>query len=236
MNADDGQTGPQSIVLVVDDERGVNDLVCDAMRLAGYDPIPAFDGVEALRVLREQVVDLVVLDVNMPRMDGFSTLASMRSSGDGTPVIVLTARQSPDDVRMGFELGADDFVRKPFGIDELALRIAAVLRRTNPDPVRSSVTVGAVCLDGRLHRVTLHGQEVSLSPTEFRLLQVLMESPDEVHTKEALLRRVWGLDETAGTTVVETYISYLRRKVGSGVDLRTVRGVGYVLSPPEGRP
>ena len=208
----------------------MNDLVCDAMRLAGYDPVPAFDGLEGLRVLREEAVDLVVLDVNMPRMDGFSMLASMRTAEDRTPVILLTARQSPDDVRRGFELGADDFVRKPFGIDELALRVSAVLRRAHPDPGRSTITVGDVSLDGRLHQVRLGGAEVSLSPTEFRLLQVLMESPGVVQGKELLLRRVWGLDNPAETTVVETYISYLRRKIGAGLDLRTVRGVGYVLA------
>lgn len=218
-----------AVVLVVDDERGVNDLVCDALRLAGYETVPARDGREALQVLREAAVDLVVLDVNMPVLDGFSVLRQMRETGDATPVVILTARQGPDDVRIGFESGADDFVRKPFGIEELALRVGAVLRRTSPDPDHSTVTVGSVRLEGRAHRVTRAGVEVDLSQTEFRLLQVLMESSGEVLTKDHLLRRIWGLDGTSETTVLETYVSYLRRKLGEAIEIRTVRGVGYEL-------
>jgi two-component system OmpR family response regulator len=216
-------------ILVVDDEGGVNDLICDALRLAGHEPVSARDGVEGLQALRETPVDLVVLDVNMPKMDGFTVLTRMRAAGDATPVIFLTARQGPDDIRAGFELGADDFVRKPFGIEELALRVNAVLRRTNPDPVLSQVQVGALCLDGRGRRVTCNGSLVDLSATEFRLLQVLMEGSGEVLSKDFLLRRIWGLDGSAETTVVETYVSYLRRKLGEHVTIRTVRGFGYEL-------
>lgn len=216
-------------VLVVDDERGVNDLICDAMRLAGHEPVSVRDGAEALEALRLHPVDLVILDINMPRVDGFTVLSRMRDADDATPVIVLTARQGADDVRTGFELGADDFVRKPFGIEELALRVAAVLRRTNPDPVQSRIRVDGVTLDSRAHRVTCDGVDVELSATEFRLLQVLMEAPGEVLSKNFLLQRIWGLDAGAETTVVETYVSYLRRKLGSHVTIRTVRGVGYEL-------
>lgn len=218
-----------AVVLVVDDERGVNDLVCDALRLAGYETVSAQDGREALQVLRETRVDLVILDVNMPLLDGFSTLRQMRETGDATPVVVLTARQGPDDVRVGFESGADDFVRKPFGIEELALRVGAVLRRASPDPGHSTITVGAVRLEGRAHRVKSSGVEVDLSQTEFRLLQVFMESSGEVLTKDFLLRRIWGLDSASETTVLETYVSYLRRKLGAAIEIRTVRGVGYEL-------
>lgn len=217
------------VVLVVDDERGVNDLVCDALRLAGYLTVSAADGAQALQVLRDQHIDLVVLDVNMPRMDGFAVLRRMREAGDLTAVVLLTARRGPDDVRTGFELGADDFVRKPFGIEELALRVGAVLRRTNPEPGQSGLRVGRVRLDGRAHQVWLDDMVVELSRTEFRLLQVLMESTGDVLTKDLLLRRVWGLDASAETSVLETYISYLRRKLGDGIDIRTVRGVGYRL-------
>ena len=216
-------------ILVVDDERGVNDLICDALRLAGHEPVGARDGAEALQELRETSVDLVVLDINMPKVDGFTVLARMRESGDTTPVIILTARQGADDVRAGFELGADDFVRKPFGIEELALRVNAVLRRTNPDPVMSQVQVGTVRLDGRGRRVVCEGEAVELSATEFRLLQVLMEASGEVMSKDFLLKRIWGLDGSAETTVVETYVSYLRRKFGDHLAIRTVRGFGYEL-------
>ena len=218
------------VILVVDDEPSVNDLVCDAMRLAGHEPVPAFDGIEALAELRGMDVDLVILDVNMPRADGFHVLSTMRAADDRTPVILLTARQDRDDVRMGFELGADDFVRKPFGIEELTLRVAAVLRRSGVEPGVSVLRAGEVELDSRAHRVLCAGDEVDLSATEFRLLQMLMESPDDVLTKDLLLRRIWGLDASTETTVVETYISYLRRKLGLHATIRTVRGVGYQLT------
>lgn len=217
------------IVLVVDDEPGVNDLVCDALRLSGYQTMSVTDGAQALQVLRDRHIDLVVLDVNMPLMDGFTVLRRMREAGDRTAVVLLTARRGPTDLRTGFELGADDFVRKPFGIEELALRVGAVLRRTAPDPGASVVSVGRVRLDSRAHQVLLDGQVIDLSRTEFRLLHVLMESAGNVLTKDLLLRRIWGLDATSETTVLETYISYLRRKLGDGVDIRTVRGVGYQL-------
>jgi two-component system OmpR family response regulator len=217
------------VILVVDDERGVNDLVCDAVRLAGHEAVAAFDGAEALRMLREHDVDLVILDVNMPRIDGFQVLTAIRNAEDSRPVILLTARQARDDVRMGFELGADDFVRKPFGIEELTLRVSAVLRRTQPESGDTVLQVGPVRLDSRSHRVTCADADVELSHTEFRLLQMLMEHVNEVLTKDLLLRRIWGLDGTAETTVVETYISYLRRKLGDNVVIRTVRGVGYQL-------
>jgi len=218
------------VILVVDDEPSVNDLVCDAMRLAGHEPVPAFDGLAALAELRGLDVDLVILDVNMPRADGFHVLTTMRAADDHTPVILLTARQDRDDVRRGFELGADDFVRKPFGIEELTLRVAAVLRRSGVEPGASILKVGQVELDSRAHRVLCAGGEVELSATEFRLLQLLMENANDVMTKDLLLRRIWGLDGSADTTVVETYVSYLRRKLGSHATIRTVRGVGYQIT------
>ena len=218
------------VILVVDDEPSVNDLVCDAMRLAGHEPIPAFDGLQALAELRTLDVDLVILDVNMPRADGFLVLTTMRSADDRTPVILLTARQDRDDVRVGFELGADDFVRKPFGIEELTLRVTAVLRRSGTEAGSTILRVGQVELDSRAHRVLCAGDEVELSATEFRLLQILMEHTDDVMSKDLLLRRIWGLDGSAETTVVETYVSYLRRKLGSHATIRTVRGVGYQIT------
>ena len=171
----------------------------------------------------------------MPRADGFEVLRRMRDNGDRTPVIVLTARQDREDTRTGFELGADDFVHKPFGIEELTLRVRAVLRRALPttDGDNGVVTVGAVTLDHDRHRVTRAGAEVALSATEFRLLAVLMENIDRVLPKDVLLARVWGLEGDLETTVVETYVSYLRRKLDSDLSIRTVRGVGYQLLRPD---
>lgn len=220
-----------AFVLVVDDEPAVNDLICDALRLSGFRTQSAFDGLEALAVLRSTTPDLVVLDINMPRVDGFGVLARMREAGDRTPVIILTARAEKDDTRTGFEAGADDFVHKPFSIEELIWRVRAVLRRTRGQIADPVLTVGTVRLDPARHEVRCDGMPVALSSTEFRLLEVLMENRELVLSKEQLLARVWG--GGAEPAVVETYVSYLRRKLGEAVSIRTVRGVGYQLLTPE---
>ena len=219
-------------VLVVDDEESINELICDALSLAGYETIAAFHGMDALRRLREDRIDLVVLDITMPNVDGFEVLRRMREADDRRPVIVLTARQDRDDTRRGFVLGADDFVRKPFGIEELTLRVAAVLRRSRQEQPADVLVVGEVRLDADRHEVRCAGAEVELSPTEFRLLALLMTHPGRVLTRDQLLSQVWVLDGSAETRVLETYISYLRRKLGEHAAIRTVRGVGYQLSAP----
>jgi len=219
-------------ILAVDDEDAISDLVCDALSLAGYSTMRAHHGMEALRLLREHAIDLVVLDVNMPNVDGFEVLSRMREADDATPVIIVTAREDRDDVRRGFELGADDFIRKPFGIEELALRVRAVLRRTSPPDV-GPLRVGDVRLDEAAHVVTVRHDPVDLSPTEFRLLAALMRDAGRVVGRGQLLAQVWGLPQDSPTTVVETYVSYLRRKLAGAVAVRTVRGVGYVLQPPD---
>jgi two-component system, OmpR family, response regulator len=224
--------GSSARILVVDDEDGVAELVGDALGIVGYRTERARHGMEALTRLRESRFDLVILDVSMPMLDGFSVLERMRASGDMTPVIVLTARQQKEDTRQGFTLGADDFVRKPFGIEELTLRVAAVLRCSQPASEDTSLRLGRIVLDVDQHQVTADGEIVELSPTEFRLLHVLMSEAGRVLTREQLLQRVWGLDGWAETTVVETYVSYLRRKFGDLLTLRTVRGVGYQLIIP----
>lgn len=221
-----------ALVLVVDDEPAVNDLICDALHLAGFKTHSASDGLAALQFLRSTTPDLVILDINMPKIDGFETLTRMRDAGDNTPVIVLTARQERDDTRAGFERGADDFVHKPFSIEELIWRVRAVLRRSSAPDTSGALTVGEVRLDPSRHLVTAHGETVDLSSTEFRLLEVLMENQGLVLGKDQLLSRVWGLGAGVESTVVETYVSYLRRKLGESISIRTVRGVGYQLQEP----
>lgn len=216
-------------ILVVDDEPGINDLICDALRLAGYETSSAAHGMEALRILREEQIDLAIIDVNMPTMDGYELLERMRTSGSQTPAIVLTARSDREAPRTSFGLGADDFVRKPFGIEELTLRVAAVLRRSRASESTSVRTNGAITIDVDAHEVTCDGVPVELSPTEFRLLLVLVENAGRVMSREQLLDQVWGLGYGAESTTVETYVSYLRRKLGDHLRLRTVRGVGYQL-------
>lgn len=220
-----------SRILVVDDEPGINDLICDALRLAGHETLSAEHGMEALRLLREQHIDLAIIDVNMPTMDGYELLERMRSSGLETPAIVLTARQDKEATRTSFGLGADDFIRKPFGIEELTLRVAAVLRRSQPRAA-AVLNVGSIVIDLDAHEVRVDGTVVELSPTEFRLLHTLATNTGRVLTREQLLDQVWGLGDGIESSTLETYVSYLRKKLGDHLALRTVRGVGYQLTSP----
>ena len=217
------------LVLVVDDEDGVRDLIVDALSLVSIKTITAGHGMQALTLIRENPVDLIVLDVNMPVMDGFEVLEKLRSSGNTIPIIILTARLDREDVKKGFDLGADDFVRKPFGIEELTLRINAVLKRSigQEDAESPGLIQGVLCMDIEQHLVTVEGQAVNLSATEFRLLRLFLENTNKVLSKDQILSVVWGTDKFADPNVVETYVSYLRKKLGTAVNLRTVRGVGY---------
>jgi len=219
-------------ILVVDDEPAVNELICDALRLSRYEAVSAEHGMDALRILREQRIDLAIIDVNMPIMSGYDLLERMRAAGMGTPVIILTARQEREDTRTSFGLGADDFVRKPFGIEELTLRVTAILRRSGATAASSVRTIGTVTIDDDAHEVRLGTIPIELSPTEYRLLLVLASNAGKVLTREQLLDQVWGLGPGLESTALETYVSYLRRKFGDALTIRTVRGVGYQLVDP----
>ena len=221
-----------SRILVVDDEPAVNELICDALHLAGFETYSAEHGMDALRILREQRIDLAIIDVNMPIMSGYDLLERMRASGLQTPVIILTARQEREDPRTSFGLGADDFVRKPFGIEELTLRVRAILRRASAHEKASRTVIGTVSIDDDAHEVRRGDDVVELSPTEYRLLSVLASNLGRVLTREQLLEQVWGLGPGLESTALETYVSYLRRKLGDDLTIRTVRGVGYQLLDP----
>jgi two-component system OmpR family response regulator len=223
-------------VLIVDDEEGVRELLCDALRIAGYTPLSAANGRAALAVLREKSVALVIADINMPQMNGFDMLAKMRAQGNATPVLLLSARGERHDVTEGLRLGADDYVSKPFGLEEILLRVNAILRRTRPDGEEAAIVqTGPLTLNDDTHEVHFDGDLIELSPTEFRLLRHLMQNVGKVVSKKALLAAVWGMEFASSTAVVDTYISYLRRKLHrDGFEgLRTVRGVGYQLVTSE---
>ena len=216
------------LILVVDDEPGVRDLISDALNLVGLSSNTAAHGLEALSKLRDNQIDLMILDINMPTMDGYEVLERMNDQGFRTPVIVLTARLDREDTKRAFQLGADDFVRKPFGIEELTLRVNAILRRSQPQVKNESVIVaGAITINLDQHLVSVDEVTIDLSPTEFRLLETFVQNPTRVLSKDFLLTEVWGLDNYADPNVVETYVSYLRKKLGDAFPLRTVRGVGY---------
>jgi two-component system OmpR family response regulator len=222
-------------VLVVDDEAGVRDLLGDALRIAGYSVSTATDGMSALTALRNAHADLLIIDINMPILDGFELLEQLRKKGDNTPALMLSARGEKTDVNRGLRLGADDYVTKPFGLEELLLRVGAILRRSKAIAIESSlVRCGPLLLDEDQHKVFLSNDEIELSPTEFKLLHELMRNKGKVLTKTTLLRKVWDIDFETETSVLDTYISYLRKKLNRGdyEFIRTVRGVGYQIVEP----
>jgi len=220
------------LIMVIDDEAGVRDLLGDALKLAGFETITAADAMIAQTLLRNTKPDLLIVDINMPMMDGFEFIERIRSNGDNTPALMLSARGDRADITRGLTLGADDYVTKPFGLEELVLRIKAILRRSQfTVATTSSLSCGPITLDSDSHQVTFSDEVVDLSPTEFRLLHVLLESKGRVLSKTYLLDEVWGITFESESTVVDTYISYLRKKLHrDGFEgIRTVRGVGFQL-------
>lgn len=217
-------------ILVAEDETSLNDLLQDALRMNGYETISAKHGLEALRLIREQKPDLVILDINMPQLDGFGVIEKLRNENNNVPVIFLTARDQRDDKSIGFGLGVDDFVTKPFGLEELLMRVAAVLRRSKNTPTSGNILVsGDISLDILNYRVNVKDKVIETSPTEFKLLLYLMENMGRVLTREQILSAVWGLDFATDGAVLDTYISYLRKKLGENANIRTVRGIGYQI-------
>lgn len=224
-------------LVVVDDEPNIVELLSASLRFAGFDVTSAANGHDALTAVRDVRPDLLVLDVMMPGMDGFAVVRRLRADGVRVPVLFLTARDATGDKVQGLTLGGDDYVTKPFSLEELVARIRAVLRRTSgPDAgIRpAKLTFADIELDDDSHEVYKAGETVSLSPTEFKLLRYLMENAGRVLSKAQILDHVWQYDFGGDANIVESYVSYLRRKIDTTVPrlLHTVRGVGYVLRKP----
>ncbi|MEK6647802.1 MAG: response regulator transcription factor [Actinomycetota bacterium] len=226
----------KALIMIVDDEVGVRDLLSDAMSLSGFETLEAKDGMTALTLMRQHKPDLLIIDINMPIMDGFDLLERMRANNNDTPVIMLTAREDRADVSRGLRLGADDYVTKPFGLEELTLRVQAILKRSKPlNPEFLLLTCGPISLNEETYQAFFNEKQVDLSKTEFRLLQHLLLNKGRVLTKTHLLSEVWGIDFASNSSVVDTYISYLRRKLHiDGFDgIKTVRGVGFQILEPK---
>jgi two-component system OmpR family response regulator len=223
-------------ILIVDDEAGVRELLKDALKLAGFETLSASDGMSALTALRSYTPDIMIIDINMPLMDGFELVERLRKNGNNVPVLMLSARADRVDVTRGLTLGADDYVIKPFGLEELVLRLKAILRRSQISGLQNAaLKCGPISIDDSTHTVTFDGDIVDLSPTEYRLLQVLIENKNRVLSKSALLDDVWGITFESESTVVDTYISYLRKKLHRGgfEGIKTIRGVGFVIQEPK---
>ena len=227
---------PEARVLVVDDETNIVELLSVSLKFQGFEVHTASNGPAALDKAREIRPDAVILDVMMPGMDGFDVVRRLRTEGLRFPVLFLTARDSTEDKISGLTLGGDDYVTKPFSLEEVIARIRAILRRTGRPPADEApqLTFADIVLDEETHEVWKDGELVALSPTEFKLLRYFMQNAGRVLSKAQILDHVWNYDFGGDANVVESYVSYLRRKVDTTEPklLRTLRGVGYTMRLP----
>ena len=233
-------TGRQTRVLVVDDEPNISALLSATLRLIDFDVRAAGGGNEALLAAAEFDPDLVVLDVMLPDLDGFQVAQRLRAAGRPVPVLFLTARDSVEDRISGLTVGGDDYVTKPFSLEEVVLRIRAILRRTHAEPSPAAddgvLRYADLEMDEDAHEVRRGGKLVELSPTEFKLLRYLLTNAGRVVSKAQILDRVWSYDFGGEGRIVESYVYYLRRKIDKVAPplIHTVRGVGYSLRLPRG--
>lgn len=226
-------------ILVVDDDRAVRESLRRSLSFNGYTVDLAEDGVEALEAINNERPDALVLDVMMPRLDGLEVCRQLRSTGDDLPILVLTARDSVSERVSGLDAGADDYLPKPFALEELLARLRALLRRTGPEDASEGavMTFADLTLDPSTREVHRGNRSISLTRTEFSLLEMLIANPRRVLTRSRILEEVWGFDFPTSGNALEVYVGYLRRKTeaeGEPRLIHTVRGVGYVLreTPP----
>lgn len=229
----DGTEDRSALLLVVDDEPNIRDLLSSSLRFVGFEVIEAADGASAYHAAQKYNPDLIVLDVMLPDMDGFTVTSRLRDAGSQVPVLFLTARDDMRDKVQGLTVGGDDYVTKPFGLEEVVARIRAILRRTTGEQNDSRLRVADVVMDEDAHEVRRGNIMVDLSPTEFKLLRYLMMNQGRVVSKMQILDHVWEYAWDGDAAIVESYISYLRRKLAVAPGLpeliHTRRGVGYLM-------
>lgn len=222
----------QHRVLVVDDEEYLTDLLSTSLRFQGFDVVCAWSGFDALSAVASFSPDLILLDVMLPDINGIEVCRRLRSDGNALPIIFLTARDTKADLLSGFSIGGDDYITKPFSLEEVVARIRAVLKRASTDVDTGPILEYAdLVMDEASHVFTRDGQEIDLSPTEWRLLRYLLMNAERVLSKHQILSHVWSYDFGGEVGSVETYISYLRKKIDGGDEplIHTIRGVGYTL-------
>ena len=227
-------TGPMTAprILVVDDEPNIRDLLVTSLKFAGFQVKAVGNGAQTISAVLEEEPDLIVLDVMLPDMNGFSVTKRLRSAGYTAPILFLTAKDETEDKITGLNVGGDDYVTKPFSLDEIVARIQAILRRTMQADEESIIRAGELTMDQDTHDVLVDDVSIDLSPTEFKLLRYLMLNPNRVLSKAQILDHVWEYDFNGDAGIVESYISYLRRKLDQFSDepiIQTKRGFGYML-------
>ncbi|MCB1273392.1 MAG: response regulator transcription factor [Leucobacter sp.] len=222
--------GPR--ILIVDDEPSIRELLSTSLRFAGFGVRAVSNGAQTISAVLEEEPDLIILDVMLPDMNGFSVTKRLRSAGYTAPILFLTAKDEVEDKVQGLTVGGDDYVTKPFSLDEIIARIKAILRRTIQENEEAVIESGPIVLDQDTHEVSVDGTPVELSPTEFKLLRYLMQNANRVLSKAQILDHVWEYDFNGDAGIVESYISYLRRKLDPLTEeslIQTKRGFGYML-------
>ena len=226
-------------IMVVDDDRNTRRLLQAVLEADGYKVLTAENGEDALALMDSEYVDLVVLDIMMPKMDGYEFTRTLRETNNNLPVLMVSAKELPSDKKHGFLVGTDDYMTKPFSMRELIARCKALLRRVDRAKVIAKnseneklLDFGSLVIDPAQRIVTVNGEQVHLTPTEFDLLATLARKPKSVLTREKLLEEVWDWVDASGTRTVDSHVKALRHKLGSKT-IRTVHGVGYAFEPPE---
>ena len=223
-------------ILVVDDEPNIRDLLITSLRFAGFQVRAVSNGAQTISAVLEEEPDLIILDVMLPDMNGFSVTKRLRGAGYTAPILFLTAKDETEDKITGLNAGGDDYVTKPFSLDEIVARIQAILRRTMQADEESVIRAGELTMDQDTHDVQVGDVSIDLSPTEFKLLRYLMLNPNRVLSKAQILDHVWEYDFNGDVGIVESYISYLRRKIDDRAAepmIVTKRGFGYMLKSPK---
>ncbi len=216
-----------SRVLIAEDADRISSFISKGLQAAGFETVVAPSGEQALALLRASEFDLLILDIGLPGKDGYQVLEELRGSGDSIPVIVLTARDSVEDTVASFDVGADDYMSKPFSFEELLVRVKRrIAQPSEKTSSESTIQIGDVQLDLISRQLKVAGEEFELTTREFKMLEMFMKNPKQVLSREQLLSRVWGLAHDPGSNVVDVYIRYLRQKVGAE-RIQTVRGMGY---------
>ena len=224
-------------ILIVEDDRDLNKIISKKLKAEGFTVESAYDGQEALDYLELLPYDLAIMDIMMPKSDGLETIRHLRAEGNLTPVILLTARDTVQDKVDGLNIGANDYLVKPFSFDELIARIHAVTRTAAGNP-GNTYSLADLTLDVKTHTVTRGGQEITLTAKEYSLLEFLLRNKNQVLSRQKIEDNVWNFDYSGGTNIVDVYIKYLRKKIDEGFPVRlihTVRGVGYILKEGEAK-